>query len=324
MAKVYICRNWFPEELQRVARVHDTKIWMEESNPPRRVLLEEVRKIDGLICLGSDDIDAEVIRAARRLKIISSFSTGVNNIDVGAATARKIPVVHPPHVLTETTADLAFALILAAARRIVEGEAFVRQGRWKNSSHLDLPGVDVNHARLGIIGLGRIGAQVAKRGKAFNMQVSYYSRRRKFDLEKLLGLEYIPDLHPFLGQADFIVICASLEEKNRHLIGSAEFAVMKPTAILVNASRGALIDSRALYEALKGRKILRAAIDVTEIEPILPDDPLLTLDNLIIMPHIGSAVPETRRKMMAMAVDHLLIALEGKRVPLCLNPEVYE
>jgi len=184
--------------------------------------------------------------------------------------------------------------------------------------------VDVNHARLGIIGLGRIGAQVAKRGKAFNMQVSYYSRRRKFDLEKLLGLEYISDLHPFLGQADFIVICASLDEKNRHLIGRTEFAVMKPTAILVNASRGALIDSRAFYEALKGRKILRAAIDVTEIEPILPDDPLLTLDNLIIMPHIGSAVPGTRRKMMAMAVDHLLIALEGKRVPLCLNPEVYD
>jgi glyoxylate reductase len=324
MAKVFICRNWFPEELQRVAQVHETKIWMEENNPPRRVLLEAVREIDGLICLGSDDIDAEVIRAARRLKIISSFSTGVNNIDVGAATARKIPVVHPPHVLTETTADLAFALILAAARRIVEGEALVRQGRWKNSSHLDLPGVDVNHARLGVIGLGRIGAQVAKRGKAFNMQVSYYSRSRKFDLENLLGLEYVPDLHPFLGQADFIVICASLNEKNRHLIGRAEFAVMKPTAILVNASRGALIDSRALYEALKSGKILRAAIDVTEIEPIPPEDPLLTLDNLIIMPHIGSAVPQTRRKMMAMAVDHLLMALEGKRVPLCLNPEVYD
>jgi glyoxylate reductase len=143
MAKVFICRNWFPEELQRVVQVHKTKIWMEESNPPGEVLLEEVREIDGLICLGSDDIGAEVFRAAHRLKIISSFSTGVNNIDVAAATARKIPVVHPPHVLTETTADLAFALILAAARRIVEGEAFVRRGRWKNSSHLDHPGVDV-------------------------------------------------------------------------------------------------------------------------------------------------------------------------------------
>jgi glyoxylate reductase len=324
MAKVFICRNWFPEELQRIAQVHETKIWREEANPPREVLMEEVRQIDGLVCLGSDDIDAEIIQAAHRLKIISSFSTGVNNIDITAATARRIPVVHPPHVLTETTADLAFALILAAARRIVEGEAFVRQGRWRNSSHLDLPGVDVNHSHLGIIGLGRIGAQVARRGKAFNMQVSYYSRSRKFDLENLWGLEYVPDLHQFLGQADFIVICASLDEKNRHLIGKTEFSAMKPTAILVNVSRGALVDSRALHEALKNRQILRAAIDVTEIEPIPLDDPLLTLDNLIIMPHIGSAVPGTRRKMMALAVDHLLRGLDGKRVPFCLNPEVYD
>jgi len=324
MAKVFICRNWFPEELQRVAQVHKTKIWMEENNPPREVLFREVREIEGLICLGSDNIDGEVIRAAQRLRVISSFSTGVNNIDIAAATSRKIPVLHPPYVLTETTADLAFGLILAAARRIVEGDAFVRQGRWKNSSHLDLPGVDVNHASLGIIGLGRIGAQVAKRGKAFNMKVSYYGQTRNYDPENLLGVDYIPDLHPFLAQADFIVICASLNKKSRHLIGNAEFAVMKPTAILVNASRGALIDSRALYEALKNHRILRAAIDVAEIEPMPLDDPLLTLDNLVVMPHIGSAVPETRRKMMAMAVDHLLMGLEGIRVPLCLNPEVYE
>jgi glyoxylate reductase len=324
MAKVFICRNWFPEELKRVTQVHDAKIWMEENNPPREVLLEEVREIDGLLCLGSDEIDAEIIRAASRLKIISSFSTGVNNIDVAAATARRIPVAHPPHVLTETTADLAFGLILAAARRIVEGDAFVRQGRWKTSSHLDLPGVDVNHSHLAIIGLGRIGAQVAKRAKAFNMKVSYYSRDRKFDLENLLGVEYVADLHLLLSQADFIIICASLNEKNRHLISKAEFAVMKPSAILVNVSRGALIDSRALYEALKARRILRAAIDVTEIEPIPIDDPLLTLDNLIITPHIGSAVPETRRKMMAMAVDNLLMGLDGKRIPFCVNPQVYD
>lgn len=324
MAKVYVCRNWFPEELQRVAALHETKIWEGAGNPPRDILLKEVRNVEGLICLGSDRINAEVFQAASKLKVISSFSNGTDNIDVALATNRGIPIGHPPYVLTETTADLAFALILASARRIVEGEAFVRQGKWDKSSHLDLPGIDVNHSTLGIVGLGRIGAQVAKRARAFNMQVYYYNRRRQFEMENLLGVEYIPDLHRLLGLSDFVVLCASLSEKSQHIIGSREFAAMKPTAIIVNVARGALIDSQALYEALKNRRILRAAIDVTEPEPISLDDPLLTLDNLLIVPHIGSAVPATRRKMMAMAVDNLILALKGERMPFCVNPEVYD
>ncbi len=324
MAKAYVCRYWFPEELKRLAALHETRIWEGAGNPPRDILLKEIRDVEGFICLGSDRINAEVFQAASKLKVISSFSNGTDNIDVPLATARGIPIGHPPYVLTETTADLALALILASARRIVEGETFVRQGKWDKSSHLDLPGVDVNHATLGIVGMGRIGAQVAKRARAFNMRVLYYNRRRQFEMENLLGVEYIPDLQQLLGLSDFIVLCVSLHEKSRHIIGPREFAAMKPTAILVNVARGALIDSQALYEALKNRRILRAAIDVTDPEPISLDDPLLTLDNLLIVPHIGSAVPATRRQMMAMAVDNLILALKGERMPFCVNPEVYD
>jgi glyoxylate reductase len=323
MAKVYVCRNWFPDELQKLSRLHDTKVWPEDGNPPRKILLNEVREIAGLICLGSDTIDAEVINAAPKLKIISSFSNGTNNIDVELATSRNIPVGHPPFVLTETTADLAFGLILAAARRIVEGDSFVRQGKWNKSSHLDLPGVNVNHAYLGIVGMGRIGAQVAKRAKAFNMKVFYHNRSRDFELENLLDVEYVKELKKMLSFSDFILLCPPLTEKTKGIIGAAEFEVMKATAILVNVSRGALVDQKALYEALINRRILRAAIDVTDPEPISLDDPLLTLDNLIISPHIGSAVPEVRRKMMAIAVENLLLGLKGERIPWLANPIVY-
>jgi len=323
VSKAYVCRNWFPEELQRLSRLHDTKIWPDDGNPPREVLLNEVQEIEGLLCLGSDTIDAEVINGAPKLKVISSFSNGTNNIDLEFATARNIPVGHPPFVLTETTADLAFGLILAAARRIVEGDSFVRQGKWNKSSHLDLPGVDVNRANLGILGMGRIGAQIGKRAKAFNMKVFYHNRRRNFELENLLDAEYVQELKKMLSFSDFIVLCPPLTEKTKGIIGAAEFAAMKPSAILVNVSRGALVDQRALYEALINRQILRAAIDVTDPEPISMNDPLLTLDNLIISPHIGSAVPEVRRKMMAIAVDHLLLGLKGERIPWCANPIVY-
>lgn len=324
MAKVFVCRNWFPEELERLSPLHETRIWPEDGNPPHRVLLDAVREVEGLICLGSDQIDAEVIRAAPNLRVISSFSNGYNNIDISSATARKIPVGHPPHVLTETTADLAFALILASARRIVEGESFVRQGKWRKSSHLDLPGVNVNRATLGIVGMGRIGAQVAKRAKAFNMKVLYYNRGRDFETENLLDVEYVATLPELLSRADFVVLCTPLTEQTRSMMGVDEFAAMKPTAIIVNISRGGLIDSKALYRALKNRQILRAALDVTDPEPIPLDDPLLTLDNLLITPHIGSAVPEVRRQMMAIAVDNLILGLKGERLPFCANPEVYE
>jgi glyoxylate reductase len=323
MAKVYVCRNWFPDVLDRLAQLHEIRVWEGEDSPPRDVLLAEVADIEGLIPVGNP-IDAGVMNAAPKLRVISNFGDGCDHIDVAEATRLGIPVGHTPDVLTETTADLTFALLLASARRIVEGDAFTRQGKWRMHAHLDLPGIDVNHATLGIVGLGKIGMQVTKRAKGFSMRVLYYSRTRKVDMESLLGVEYVPELHSLLSQSDFISVNTPLTEQTRHMIGADEFAVMKPTAILVNAARGPIIDQRALYEALKSRRILRAAIDVTEVEPIPLDDPLLTLDNLTIVPHIGSAVPATRKRMMAMAVDQLIAGLGGDRIAHCVNPSVYD
>jgi len=322
MSKVYVCRNWFPDVLDGLAQVHEMRVWWGDDGPPQDVLLAEVRGIGGLIPVGNP-IGAEVMNAAPELRVISNFGDGCDHIDVAEATRRGIPVGHTPDVLTETTADLVFTLLLAAARRIVEGDAFARQGKWRTHAHLDLPGVDVNHATLGIVGLGKIGMQVAKRAKGFDMRVLYYGRTRKVNMESLLGVEYVADLHSLLSQSDFISLNTPLTDQTRHMIGADEFAVMKPTAILINAARGSIVDQKALYEALKSHRILRAAIDVTETEPIPPDDPLLTLDSLTIVPHIGSAVPATRKKMMAMAVDQLIAGLRGDRIPHCINPSVY-
>jgi len=323
VSKVYVCRNWFPDVLERLSRLHETKVWMGESNPPRDVLLREAQDVEGLLSLGSDVIDSEIINVAPKLRMISNYAVGYDNIDIAAATARGIPVGYTPYVLTETTADLAFALLLTSARRIVEGDAFVRQGKWTTAIHLDLPGVDVNNATLGIVGLGRIGMQMAKRAKAFNMRVLYYDITRREEIESLLGVEYVSNLHELLSVSDFISIHANFSEQTRHMVSAAEFAVMKPTAILINTSRGPIVDQKALYQALKSRQILRAALDVTEVEPIPLDDPLLTLDNLIIVPHIGSLVPSVRRQMMSMAVENLISGLRGDKILYCANPSVY-
>jgi len=323
MPKVYVCRNWFTDILDRITPLHEMKVWEGEDSSPREVLLEEIRDIEGVISVASP-IDAEIINAAPKLKIISSCSVGYDHIDVAEATRKGIPVGNTPDVLTETTADLTFSLLLASARRIVDGDIFTRQGKWRMHAHLDLLGVDVHHATLGIVGLGKIGTHVAKRAKAFNMRVLYYDAIRKIDIEGVLGVEYISDLHSLLSESDFISLNMNLTDQTRHMIGAHEFSVMKPTAILINASRGGVIDQKELYEALKSRQILRAALDVTEVEPIPPDDPLLSLDNLIITPHIGSCTIATRREMMGMAVDQLLAGLRGERIPHCVNPIVYD
>lgn len=323
MSKVYICTNWFPEVLEKVSCTHETKIWSGEGKPPRDVLLREIRDIEGLLTLGSYSIDSEIIKAAPKLRVISNCSVGYGNIDIAAATARGIPVGYTPYALAETTADFAFGLLLACARRIVEADAFVRQGKWIKTPHSDLPGVDISGATLGIVGLGRIGMLVAKRAKAFNMRVLYYAIRRKQDLESLLEAEYISNLHEFLSLSDFISIHAKLTEHTRHMIGPAEFAVMKPTTILINTSRGTIVDQRALYQALKSCQILRAALDVTEVEPIPSNDPLLTLDNLLITPHIGAFVPRARREAFTVAAENLIAGLAGNRVLYCANPSVY-
>jgi len=323
MAKVYVCRNFFPDVLERLRGIHEFKVWQGVEEMPVEELLKEVPDVEGLLTC-ANHVTPEVFEAAPRLRVISNMGDGCDNIDLGEATKRGIPVGHTPNVLTETTADMGMGLLIAAARRIVEGQTFARDGRWKAHAHLDLPGVDVNNKTLGIVGLGHIGTHVAKRARAFNMRVLYYSRTRKPEAESLFNLEYRPTLHAMLAESDFVMIAVPLTAQTRNLFGREEFAAMKPTAILVNIGRGAIVNDEALYEALKTGRILRAAIDVTSVEPLPLDSPLFTLDNILIMPHIGSAVVETRRKMWSMAVDQFLIGLRGERIPNCINRQIYD
>ena len=324
MAKVFVSRNWWPEIIAKLSESHQTEIWAAETYPPREVLLDKLADVEGLLCPGTLTVDKEILDAAPQLRVVSNVAVGYSNLDVKALNARRIPIGFTPTVLTETTADLAFALILASARRIVEADNYVKQRKWLNIGQTDLFGVDVSNTTLGIVGLGRIGSQVAKRAKAFNMRVLYYDIIRREDLEQLLGVEYVADLHELLAASDFVSIHTDLSEKTRHMIGAKEFAVMKPTAIFVNIARGPVVDQAAMYEALKSKKILRAALDVVAIEPIPPDDPLLSLDNIIITPHVGSAVLRTRKRMLEVGIENLLAGLRGERMPYCANPTVYE
>jgi len=275
-----------------------------------------------LLTLLTDRIDAALMDGAPGLKVVSNLAVGYDNIDVPAATARGIVVGNTPGVLTETTADMAFALLMAAARRVVEGQAYTLQGRWKTWGPMVLLGQDIHGATLGIIGLGRIGAEMARRARGFGMRVLYHGPRRKSEaLEKELGAAYVPELKDLLAASDFVSVHVPLTPATERLMGRAEFACMKKTAVFVNTARGGIVDQQALYEALRSGQIFAAGLDVTVIEPIPADDPLLTLDNAIVTPHIGSASFKTREKMALMAADNLLAGLRGDPPPHCVNPE---
>ncbi len=319
--KVLVTRPIAQQALDLVAAETEMKLWPDELPPPRDWLLREAKDIDGLLSLLTERVDAELMDAAPRLKVVSNMAVGYDNVDVAEATRRGILVGYTPGVLTETTADLAFALLMAAARRVVEGDSYTRQGKWRTWGPMILLGRDVHHATLGIVGLGRIGIEVARRALGFSMKVLYYDVRRNPEAEHQLGIEYVPGLADLLSRSDFVTIHVALTPETRHLMGPAQFAAMKPNAILVNTARGPVVDQRALYQALKERRILGAAIDVTEVEPISMDDPLLTLDNIIITPHIASASVVTRTKMATMSAANLLAGLKGELPPNCVNPE---
>lgn len=320
--KVYVTRIIAQKALDMIAQVAEVKVWPEELPPPRETLLEEAREVDGLLTMLTDKIDASVMQAAPKLKVISNMAAGYDKIDVAEATKRGIVVGNTPGVLTETVADFSFALLMAAARRVVEADTFTRKGQWKTWGPMVLLGQDIHHATLGIIGLGRIGAELAKRANGFNMKVLYHDElRRSAEEEKQLGVEYMPELATLLSQSDFISLNVLLTPKTHHLLGAAQFTLMKPTAILINTSRGSVVDQKALYEALKSRQIFAAAIDVTEAEPIPLEDPLLTLDNIIITPHIASASVVTRTNSATLAAANLIAGLRGQVPPKCVNPE---
>ncbi len=320
--RVFITRVIAQEALDKIAQATEMEVWPEELPPPYEVLREKARDAEGLVTLLSDRVDAALMDTAPKLKVVSNIAVGYDNISIAEATKRHIVVGNTPGVLTGTTADLAFTLLMAAARRVVEADNYTRKGRWKTWGPKILLGQDIHNATLGIIGLGRIGAEVAKRGRGFNMKVLYYDEiRRSEEEERQLSVEYIPDLAKLLSRADFISVHVPLVPQTHHLIGAAEFALMKPTTVFINTSRGPVVDQRALYEALKSGQIFAAAIDVTEVEPISPDDPLLALDNIIITPHIASASFTTRGKMALMAAENLLAGLCGETPPNCVNPE---
>ncbi len=322
--KVFISRRIPAASLKPLLQECDVDVWEDELPPPYEVLLERVRGTKGIISLLTDKIDANLMDAAgKQLKVISQYAVGVDNIDLEAATQRCIVVGHTPGVLTESTADLAFGLLMAAARRIVEGYEYVKAGRWRTWHPLLLLGVDVHGSTLGIVGMGRIGQAVARRASGFGMKVLYYNHRPKEVRIPGVEAEQV-DLETLLRRSDFVSIHTPLTEDTRHLIDRRAFEMMKPTAVLVNTARGGIVDTEALYEALKSGRIGYAALDVTDPEPLPPNHPLLSLPNVIVVPHIGSASTTTRTRMGDLAVSNLLSALKGKRPPHVANPEVLD
>jgi glyoxylate reductase len=321
MTEAFVTRK-LPEPALDLILAHcDAEVWQEdELPPPRAVLLEKAANVRGLLTLLTDKVDAELLAGAPHLRVVSNYAVGFDNIDVPQATARGVVVGNTPGVLTETTADMAFALLLAAGRRLVEGDRLVRAGRWQTWSPTMLLGQDIHGATLGLLGLGRIGEAVARRARGFTMRLLYHSRSRRRALEDELGMRYV-GLDALLAESDFVSLHVPLTAETRGLINAETLRRMKPTAVLVNTARGAVVDQGALAEALRAGVIAAAALDVTDPEPIARDDPLLALENCIVVPHIASASVATRTRMGLMAAENLLAGLRGEMPPNPVNPE---
>jgi glyoxylate reductase len=321
MPTLFVTRRIADNAFDMLRESVDVHLWEEDRPVPREVLLREAASADGLLTMLTERVDAELLDAAPNLKVISNMAVGYDNVDVPAATARGVPIGNTPGVLTDTTADLAFALLMTAARRIPEAQAYVKSGQWDTWSPSLLLGRDIFGATLGIVGFGRIGQAMAKRGLGFGMRVLYHGGS---DEDSALGMGASErSLDDLLHQSDFVSLHVPLKPETHHLIGARELEQMKPTAVLINTARGPIVDPAALYEALRDRRIFAAALDVTEPEPIPADHPLLTLDNCLIVPHIGSSSVATREKMAMIAAQNALAALRGGRLLHCVNPEVY-
>lgn len=320
--KIYITRT-IPDQALCLLREHcEVTIWDEENVPvPRDVLEREIENVDGLYTLLTEKIDAPLLERAKNLKVISNMAVGYNNIDVQAATEQGIVVTNTPDVLTETTADLTFALLMATARRLMEASYVLRAGEWKTWSPMMLAGQDIYGATVGIIGLGRIGEAIAKRAKGFDMKVLYHNRSQKPEAEERLGIIY-SELDELLRTSDFIVIMTPYTPETRHLIGERELDLMKKTGIVINTARGGIVDEQALYDALVTKRIWAAGLDVFEVEPVPLDHPLLTLPNVVTLPHIGSASIATRVGMATLAADNLLRVVLGQTPMHVVNPKV--
>ncbi|WP_017755092.1 2-hydroxyacid dehydrogenase [Calidifontibacillus oryziterrae] len=310
--KILITRKIADEVVSKISEVCEVDMWPDEERPiPREILEKKVEDIEGIFCLITETIDEKLLNNAPKLKVISNMAVGHNNIDINVAKERGITVTNTPGVLTETTADLTFALLMATSRRIIEASNFIRNGNWKAWAPMQLTGQDVFGTTIGIIGMGRIGEAVARRAKGFDMKVLYYNRNRKHDIEEMLGVHYT-DMDTLLQQSDFVVIMAPYTPETNNLISHRELSLMKNSAILINTARGGIVDEDALYQALKNNGIWAAGLDVFATEPVPFDHPLLTLPNVVTLPHIGSASIRTRIKMAHLAADNLINGVTGK------------
>ena len=323
--RVFVTRIIPEPGLQPVTDQTEADVWPDELPPPRVELLRRVAGVDGLLSLLTDTVDDELLDAAGpSLRVVSNFAVGFDNIDVAACTRRGIPVGNTPGVLTETTADLAFALLMAAARRIPEGYDHVRAGRWKTWGPMLLLGQDVHGATLGIVGFGRIGREMARRAAGFDMRVLYHDvNRASPDDEQRLNARAV-EMDELLAKSDFVSLHTNLTPETRRMVDAQAFGRMRRTAILINTSRGPVVDHDALVVALRDGVIGGAALDVTDPEPLPADHPLLGLANCLVVPHIASASVATRGRMAAMAAANLFAGLRAERLPNCVNPEVYE
>jgi glyoxylate reductase len=320
--KVFVSRVIPDAGLRRIKDHCDAEVWPAQLPPPHAVLREKVRDCDGLVSLLTDRIDAHLLDGAPRLKVVSNYAVGFNNVDVPAATERGVCVGNTPGVLTDATADMAFCLLITAARRVVEGHAYTLAHHWKTWEPLGHLGQDLAGRTLGVVGMGRIGQALAKRCRAgWDMNIIYHDVRRNPEAEAALGARHV-DLDTLLRESDFVSIHTDLNETTRGLFNTATFAKMKPTAVLVNTARGPIVDQKALYNALKSGTIFAAGLDVTDPEPPDADDPLLHLSNIIVAPHIASATVGTRDAMAEICANNLIAGLTGQPLPAWVNPEV--
>ena len=322
--RVYVTRQIFPDALDLIEKTAELELWPDEEPPSPEQLREAMADVEGAIINVMDRIDAPLLDAAPKLRVLSQVAAGLDNIDIPEATKREILVGYTPGVLAKSTADLAFALLLAVARRVVESDKWVREGNWKISHHpMFWLGAEVNGSTLGILGLGGIGLETAKRGLGFDMKIIYHSRTRKPELEAEYGFKYAT-LNRVLAQSDFLSIHVPLTPETNRFISEKQLKKMKSTAILINLSRGPVVDTDALYRALTEGWIAGAGLDVFDPEPVPADHPLLGLDNVVVLPHIGSASNRSRRDMHLLAARNLVAGLKGERLEECANPELYE
>lgn len=320
--RVFVTRKIPAAGLDRIRAECAAEVWPEQLPPPYEVIRTKIADCDGLVSLLTDRIDAALLDAAPRLKVVSNFAVGFNNIDVAAATARGICVGNTPGVLTDATADMAFCLLIGAARRLVEGHRYTLSGQWKTWEPLGHLGQDLVGRTVGIVGMGRIGHAFAKRCRGgWDMQVLYHDVHPNSKAEVELGARRV-DLDTLLAESDFVSLHCDLNPGTRGMIGAAQLAKMKRTAVLINTARGPLVDEKALAQALQNGTIFAAGLDVTDPEPPLPDNPLLRLPNVIISPHVASATVQTRNDMASICAANLMAGIQGEKLPAWVNPEV--